>query len=403
MIEANIKEMIAAGHDPRQAAAIAYKEAGISTDALAADASERWKDQDGNLHVRISNISKATVNPYRGHEIPNFQMLGLEPDRIYQMLRDPEELARGAETFNNLRLLSKHVAVSADDPKEELVAGSTGTDAVFTFPYLTNSLVIWRAEDIAAVESGKKCELSCAYYYDPDMKPGEYQGLRYDGVMRNIRGNHVALVEAGRAGPDVMVHDSKENVMPKTTKALIADAKAALATDSLEEIRKKVALALDAAEKAEDDDDMTADDEDEEEESEPGKKKPAKDKTKDDDYEEEEEESAESEKRDMGKAMDAAIATASARIRAEMAAAVEAREIVRPLIGRVNLALDSAEAIYKMALDAHKVDLTGVPPSAYKALVRMLPATAPATQAPAMDSANAIHAKFPALSRINRA
>ncbi|NYM92270.1 DUF2213 domain-containing protein, partial [Salmonella enterica subsp. enterica serovar Typhimurium] len=33
-------------------------------------------------------------------------------------------------------------------------------------------------------------------------------GEPYDGVMRNIVGNHVALVGDGRAGPDCLVMDS---------------------------------------------------------------------------------------------------------------------------------------------------------------------------------------------------
>ena len=52
-------------------------------------------------------------------------------------------------------------------------------------------------------------ELSCAYRYDPDFTQGTYDGQRYDFVMRNIRGNHVALVEEGRAGPDVVVADKQ--------------------------------------------------------------------------------------------------------------------------------------------------------------------------------------------------
>jgi hypothetical protein len=40
------------------------------------------------------------------------------------------------------------------------------------------------------------------------MKPGVYQGQHYDGIMTNLRGNHVALVENGRAGADCVVGDS---------------------------------------------------------------------------------------------------------------------------------------------------------------------------------------------------
>jgi hypothetical protein len=41
------------------------------------------------------------------------------------------------------------------------------------------------------------------------MTPGMYEGQRYDGVMRDIQGNHVALVKAGRAGSDVMAADKE--------------------------------------------------------------------------------------------------------------------------------------------------------------------------------------------------
>jgi len=66
-------------------------------------ASVRTYDRDGRLHVEISNISKAAVNPYTGREIPDYKALGLDPDKVYKLLRDPDELAKAAPTFNNIR------------------------------------------------------------------------------------------------------------------------------------------------------------------------------------------------------------------------------------------------------------------------------------------------------------
>jgi uncharacterized protein len=40
------------------------------------------------------------------------------------------------------------------------------------------------------------------------MTPDVYEGAPYNGVTRVICGNHVALVRAGRAGPDVAIGDS---------------------------------------------------------------------------------------------------------------------------------------------------------------------------------------------------
>lgn len=184
--------------------------------SLAFDrASVRTFDVDGRLHVEITNISKATVSPYLGSEIPGADELDLDPRRIYQLLRDPEELEKAAPTFNNIPVLSEHIPVSAADHRPDLVVGSTGTDAVFEAPYLKNSLVVWSADAIKGIENGEQRELSCAYRYTPDMTPGNFDGTRYDGVMRNLIANHLALVATGRAGPDVVVGDSQLSKEPQ--------------------------------------------------------------------------------------------------------------------------------------------------------------------------------------------
>jgi hypothetical protein len=171
-------------------------------------ASVRRFDEDGRLHVATSNLSKSVINPYWGREIPNFEKLGLDPDKKYLLLRHPDELAKAARTFNNLPILAEHIPITAAKHPAHLVVGSTGTDAKYVHPYLKNSLVFWTKPAIDAIEGDEQKELSCAYHYDPDMTPGVYEGQRYDGVMRNIRGNHVAQVKDGRAGSDVVVQDA---------------------------------------------------------------------------------------------------------------------------------------------------------------------------------------------------
>lgn len=171
--------------------------------------SVRSFDADGRLHVELTPISKSNVCPYMGKEIPDADELGLEPDKIYQLLRHPEELAKAASTFNGIQVLRQHIPVSSDDHQPYDVVGSTGTDAEFKEPYLLNSLSVWVKDDIDDIESGEKVELSSAYRYKADMTPGTYKGVPYDGIMRDICGNHVAIVHEGRAGKDVMVADSK--------------------------------------------------------------------------------------------------------------------------------------------------------------------------------------------------
>ena len=197
----------------------------------------RRYDADGRLHILRTPISKATVNPYYGREIPDADKLGLEPERVYYLLRDPGELAKAAPSFARNQLMFVHTPVSADDPKQDSIAGTIGSDVAFEAPYLIADLCIWDVEAIAGVETDTVRELSSSYRYRADMTPGMYEGQRYDGVMRDIQGNHVALVKSGRAGSDVMAADSKlemkmETKFGKALYAILCAASPKLAADS---------------------------------------------------------------------------------------------------------------------------------------------------------------------------
>src|SRR5262249_46303425 len=63
-------------------------------------------------------------------------------------------------------------------------------------------VMITDAAAIADMSAGK-LELSAGYRAEVDETPGTFEGKPYDAVQRNIRCNHVALVNSGRAGPTV--------------------------------------------------------------------------------------------------------------------------------------------------------------------------------------------------------
>ncbi len=448
---------------------------------LAFDRSARSYDADGRLHVAVSHISKATVNPYQGAEIPGYQELGLDPNKVYNLLRAPAELEKAAPTFNNLPVLSEHVPVSASEPRKDLVIGSTGTEATFRAPYLDNSMVFWDAEFIAAIETKDQAQLSCAYRYAPDMTPGIFEGMAYDGVMTQIVGNHVALVEAGRAGPDVVVADRNPFTLEaanmkasgKTVAvraALRAVLRPVMAADSALDIKalvgnvtgktikqdaKRIAKAVKARGIALDEDmiertvEEAAKDESEEEahaheveggekanreldKEHPDREGEGEDVDPEDGYiidrivkvlsaagvpasiidavrevgkkpnEDENPEEAHAKEvlggekanreldreRDDRKAMDSAMKLAEHRAMERFNAIRRAEREVAPILGEV-AAMDSAEAVYKMALDALGADIAGVHPSAYGALVRELSKAKSAKPAFAQDTAAA--------------
>lgn len=171
--------------------------------------SVRTVDDNGYLHVGISNITKEQVAPYLGSEIPGFEKLGLKPDEIYSVYRPASELSKPAtvESLNGIPVLLKHAEDSAEAPASNRV-GSTGTDAKWEPPYLTNSLHIQDADAIRRINDGTMREISMGYFYTPVLRHGEFEGEPYDVVMTDISCNHVALVEEGRAGHDVSVKDS---------------------------------------------------------------------------------------------------------------------------------------------------------------------------------------------------
>lgn len=173
----------------------------------ALDKSLRRFDADGHMIVEMSHISKANICPYRGNEIPNHEALGLDPEKIYKLFRDPVELEKAASTFDGKPLLIRHVAITADLPQQKLWVGTLGKCS-FEAPYLVaRPLTVISGDAQALIESEYQDELSAGYRYTAEMVPGVYGGQAYDGRMTNIQGNHVALVVTGRAGPDVHVAD----------------------------------------------------------------------------------------------------------------------------------------------------------------------------------------------------
>jgi uncharacterized protein len=186
-------------------------------DALALDRapSVRSYDADGRLHVSRINLSQANVCDYLGAEIPGCEALGLDPRRRYALLRPADELAAAVSTFNGLPLLREHVAVDAVSYRPDLVVGAVGNDARFITPYLVNSIVVWAADAIAAIEVGTKRSVSLGYRYIPVMQPGSYKGERYDGRMTQLGGNHLALVNEGRIGRSAVIGDT---ALPRLSK-----------------------------------------------------------------------------------------------------------------------------------------------------------------------------------------
>jgi hypothetical protein len=176
--------------------------------ALDRMVSARSFDRDGRLRVDLPVISQANVSKYYGAEIIDADTLGLDPQRTYLMFRPPDELAKAVPSACGLPILTAHEPVDAVEFRPDLLVGATLNDARFEPPHLLCSIAIWSADTIRDIQSGAKGALSAGYRYRPVMKPGiSPEGQRFDGTMRDIVLNHVALVDVGRIGPAAIIAD----------------------------------------------------------------------------------------------------------------------------------------------------------------------------------------------------
>ena len=225
-------------------------------DTMAFDAkSVRSIDSNGFMHIKYSPFTKEQVAPYYGREIPGWEAAGLQADKTYYGYRSAEELSKPetVESLNGIPVQFRHHPDFADAPAKETRVGAAGTDAEWKRPYLFNSMTIYDDKAKSVINNGFMRELSLAYQYKPEFKKGTFDGKPYDFIMRNIRANHIALVEEGRAGKDVLVYDSKPKPIPKTKaevknmdeKEILKNATAAL--QALLALQKKSEDTLDGA------------------------------------------------------------------------------------------------------------------------------------------------------------
>jgi len=213
----NIKELESTGkYSHKQAIAIALSK---SRDGSDSETSREY-DLNGWAEIKGNPISKVGIFPYLGAQISD----ELIPDKIYKVYR-PEAELNNAETINSFRLLpwtNEHAMLGDGQmPAEQKgVHGVIGEDVYFEGGYLKANLKVFSEELADLINSGKK-ELSIGYRCVYDLTPGVYEGESYDVVQRDIRGNHIALVEEGRSGKDIAVldhfkitFDSKDLKMP---------------------------------------------------------------------------------------------------------------------------------------------------------------------------------------------
>lgn len=189
-------------------------------DKIAADAiSARTLTAEGFLDVR-ARISRVGVQEYYAFELGDL-FLDRDPFSIVKVYRPADEVFRPSamDSFAKKPVTINHPweGVTASNVKEVQV-GFSGERMERDGLFLAGSLRIQDAGAVNRVQRGEG-ELSAGYTCDITRESGEFEGERYDAVQRNIIGNHIALVDAGRCGPLCRVGDrAPKMVLDKASK-----------------------------------------------------------------------------------------------------------------------------------------------------------------------------------------
>lgn len=156
-----------------------------------------FKETDeGYLTITACPITRPGVFPYRRSDGGTSMEAKL-----------PEEL------FSSVTVASANAKPMTDDHPNEPVnisnynkyaKGMTHNDAAVKDNKLAISFTFTDLETIKKIQDGKK-ELSIGFQADVKAETGTYDGMHYDSVQRNMIINHIALVDEGRAGPEVAI------------------------------------------------------------------------------------------------------------------------------------------------------------------------------------------------------
>ncbi|RMC24433.1 MULTISPECIES: DUF2213 domain-containing protein [unclassified Lactobacillus] len=213
--------------------------------------------QTGFIHITDVPIARVGVFPY------------LKADSSVEMeAKLPDELLSDSTVSS-----ADSKPVTNDHPSElvnqqnasKYMKGFTADNAHVDNDTLKVDMTITDADLISEINKGKQ-ELSIGFETEIVPEKGEYKGVAYDSVQRNIQINHVAVVKHGRAGHSVrLIGDSAEmveqnNVHKKgqsmeTTKVRLNDADVTVATGDADKIIK---LDADNSEKQRQIDDLKA-------------------------------------------------------------------------------------------------------------------------------------------------
>lgn len=180
----------------------------------------QYETPEGYLYCENVPIARTGTQQYKGDEIG----IADAPHQVFTIHRLPEQVFNPATiaSFNGKPFTNDHPYenVMANNVKRHLegvVLNVRRGDGEFS-DFLMADIMVYDSRAIDLIRSGK-VQISCGYECEYTPYEDSYQ-------QTNIRGNHVALVQRGRAGDFVAIRD--EDIKEETTErrtVIMADEK----------------------------------------------------------------------------------------------------------------------------------------------------------------------------------
>lgn len=163
---------------------------------------------DGTLLADVQ-VARTGIQEYLAIEMGLTDRNPLDVVKVY---RPPEEVFadNAMASFAHRPVTNEHPfeMVTSDNWKRYAVGSTSGGVEEMGGKFLRVPLMVSDKDAIADIQNGKR-ELSAGYTADIEWVEGKTpEGETYDAIQKNIRANHVAIVQHGRAGSECRIGDN---------------------------------------------------------------------------------------------------------------------------------------------------------------------------------------------------
>lgn len=169
-------------------------------------------------------IARTGVQTYLAKELSLGKDSGIDPNTPIRLHRPSDEVfnPESVKSFDGVPVSVNHPPgnrITAANWKERAVGDMD--DVAADGSTLNGKITVRDSDAVTSVVNGKRY-LSAGYTFELDPTPGTTaDGQEYDGIMRTIRGNHVAIVDVPRGGPICKIADSAQG--GKAMRKLVVD------------------------------------------------------------------------------------------------------------------------------------------------------------------------------------